>query len=161
MDKHPTLTPLDRQLLDQFQHHFPLTCRPYADMAQQIGSSEAAVLERLQQLQQQGVISRVGAVINHRCVGASTLAAMSVPSERLADVAACVTAYPEVNHNYERDHHLNLWFVITAADGDHLKRVISDLETATDLPVLSMPMESDFHIDLGFPLHWNQNRCPR
>ncbi|MBF0125187.1 MAG: Lrp/AsnC family transcriptional regulator [Magnetococcales bacterium] len=151
----PSLTALDRQLLDQFQHQFPLTPHPYADIAAQIGSSEEAVLERLQQLQQNGVVSRVGVVINHRRVGASTLAAMAVPAEQLASVAARVTAYPEVNHNYEREHRLNLWFVVTATDPDHLARVIGAIEHDTGLSVLSMPMESDFHINLGFPLCWS------
>jgi DNA-binding Lrp family transcriptional regulator len=100
------------------------------------------------------MISRIGAVIRPRTIGASTLAAIKVPPERLLEIAALVSSYPEVNHNYEREHDLNLWFVINAANKEHLKNVLQDIEAKTALQVLSLPMLADFHIDLGFDLQW-------
>jgi siroheme decarboxylase len=145
---------IDRRLLDEFQRDFPLAPRPYALLAARLGLAEDEVIDRLTRLTATGHIGRVGAVFRPHRVGASTLAAMAVPPDRLAAVADLVGAYPEVNHNYGRDHRLNLWFVVTAPDADRVEAVIADIRQRTGLGVLNLPMEQDFRLDLGFPL-WN------
>jgi DNA-binding Lrp family transcriptional regulator len=77
---------------------------------------------------------------------------MAVPAAQLAAVAELVSSYPEVNHNYEREHRLNLWFVVTAPDPAHLDAVLAAIERRTGLPVLSLPLVADYHIDLGFKM---------
>ena len=84
-----------------------------------------------------------------------TLATIAVPPERLESVAALVNAYPEGNHNYEREHQFNLWFVVTTEDREHLQSVLTNIERQTGLKVLSLPMVEDYHIDLGFPIDWD------
>ena len=148
----PQLTELEKRLLDAWQKGFPLSPTPYADIAEKLGTSEALVLTILERLQEQGIISRVGPVFAPRRVGVSTLAAMAVPEERLESVAALVSSYPEVNHNYEREHHFNLWFVVTAADEAQLRQVLQEMEARTGLAVMDLPLEEQYHIDLGFPL---------
>ena len=143
---------LDQKILNDFQRDFPLTPQPYADLADQLGVSEQDVIDHLKQLKADGAVSRVGAVFRPGTVGASTLAAMAVPESRLVGVAEIVNSYGEVNHNYEREHRLNLWFVITAADKDGVAHVITDIERRTGLEVLDLPMLEDFHLDLGFDL---------
>ena len=143
---------LDRHLLNDFQHEFPLTPTPYADMARALGVGEEEVIARLQALKQAGSISRVGAVLRPNTVGVSTLAAMAVPAEELEPVAAVVSGYAEVNHNYEREHRLNLWFVVTAPDAARLQAVLDDITARTGHEVLSFPLVEDYHIDLGFDL---------
>ncbi len=143
---------LEKRLLDAFQRDFPLSPRPFRDIAEALGVEEEAVLAALQGLKAQGCISRVGGVFRPHRVGASTLAAMEVPEERLEEVAALVSAYPEVNHNYEREHAFNLWFVVTAPDEGRVEAVLRDIQEATGLPVMALPMLEDYHIDLGFPL---------
>ena len=145
---------LDRRLLDDFQSGIPLAPRPFARMAEQLGVAEAEVIARLQRLTAAGAVSRVGPVFRPRQVGASTLAAMAVPPERLAEVAALVKTFPEVNHNYEREHDFNLWFVLTAPDRTHLERILDEIGRRAGLPVLDLPMLAEYHIDLGFPLQW-------
>ncbi|MES9926742.1 MAG: Lrp/AsnC family transcriptional regulator, partial [Candidatus Thiodiazotropha sp. 6PDIVS] len=81
-------------------------------------------------------------------------AAMEVPKERLESVADVVSSYGEVNHNYEREHSLNLWFVVTAADRAALTHVLREIEINTGLEVIDLPMIEDFYINLGFPLQW-------
>ena len=148
------LSELEKRLLNDVQDGLPLSPRPYQDIAQQLGSSESAVLEALAGLQSNGLISRVGPVFRPNRVGASTLAAMAVPEDRMESVAALVSAYPEVNHNYEREHAFNLWFVATAPDRDRLTRVLREIESRTGLEVLDLPMVADYFINLGFPLQW-------
>lgn len=145
---------LERRLLNDFQHHLPLSPTPYADIAAQLGTTEEAVLSALQELQGAGAVSRVGAVFRTHRVGASTLAAMAVPPERLEEVAALVSGYDAVNHNYEREHRINLWFVATAANDTQLMQVLRDIEQRSGIAVMALPMLEDFHIDLGFELKW-------
>jgi hypothetical protein len=85
-------------------------------------------------------------------VGSSTLAALAVPPERLDAVAAFVSSHAEVNHNYQRDHHFNLWFVVTASDAAAVAEVLSRIHLATGLTPLNLPLLREYHIDLGFAL---------
>ena len=146
------LDEIDQRLLNEFQHDLPLVGQPYAEIAVSLGVTEAEVMHRLERLQDAGAISRIGAVVKPNRVGTSTLAALSVPEYRLDEVARIVSSFPEVNHNYEREHVYNLWFVITAEDHNHLTEVLSDIHTLTGLEPLDLPMLEDFHIDLGFDL---------
>lgn len=143
---------LEQQLLNDFQRDFPLATKPFALLAAQLGVSEEQVLTALQQLKADGKISRIGPVFTPNRLGVSTLAAMAVPSARLESVAELVNSYNEVNHNYEREHHFNLWFVVTAADQSRLDEVLIDIETRSGISVMSLPLLDDYHIDLGFPL---------
>ena len=148
------LSDLERRLLNDYQHGFPLSPTPYADIARGLGVSEAEVLAALTRLKQQGAVSRVGAVLRPNTVGVSTLAAMAVPNAELETVAALVSSYPEVNHNYEREHTLNLWFVATAPDSVRLQQVLNEISTRSGYAVLPFPLLEDYHIDLGFDLKW-------
>ncbi len=146
------LTPLQSALIEAYQRNLPLVERPFAVMGEALGAGEGEVLEALQALSSRGVLSRVGPVFRPGTVGASTLAAMAVPPGRLEAVAASVSARPEVNHNYQREHHYNLWFVVTAARREAVLESLEAIEKATGLPVLDLPLEAEYHIDLGFPL---------
>ncbi len=154
MDRRAELTALERRLLDRYQQGLPLSPTPYADMAAALDVSETDVLTALQRLQEFGVISRVGPVFRTHAVGASTLAAMAVPEERLDEVAAIVNSFAAVNHNYEREHRFNLWFVATAASDAELAEVLEKIEQLTNIKVMPLPMLEDYHIDLGFNLQW-------
>ena len=143
---------LDQHLLNDFQRDFPLCPRPYATLGRRLGISERVVIQTLERLQAEGAVSRVGPIFAPGRVGASTLAAMAVPEAQLESVAELINAYPEVNHNYEREHRYNLWFVVTAPDQSHLQAVLTEIEARTRLAVMVLPLLKDYHIDLGFPL---------
>ena len=148
------LDDIDHRLLGEFQRDLPLVARPYAAMADQLGIGEDEVIARLTRLTTCGAVSRVGPVFAPHAVGCSTLAAMAVPPEWLERIAALVNRYPEVNHNYERDHHYNLWFVVAAASRDDVEAVLAEIRDRTGLEVLDLPLVTDYHIDLGFHLLW-------
>ncbi len=154
MDHRAELTELERRLLDHYQRGLPVSATPYADMAKALAVTEGDVITALQHLQATGVISRVGPVFRTHAVGASTLAAMQVPSEQLEDIAAIVSSFSAVNHNYEREHRFNLWFVATAATDAELSDVLRKIEQLTNIKVMTLPMLEDYHIDLGFDLQW-------
>jgi DNA-binding Lrp family transcriptional regulator len=119
---------------------------------------ESDVIERLRKLRMAGILSRVGATVRPHAAGASTLAAMAVPPERLADVAATVNAEPSVTHNYAREHALNLWFVVTAADRDSVERVLARIRRQTELSLVDLPLLRAYFVDLGFPVNGQASR---
>lgn len=149
------LDALDRRLLDEFQRDLPLVPAPFAALAAELGIAEGEVLARLGTLTAAGSVSRVGAVLPPHGIGWSTLAAMAVPGHRLEAVADLVSALPEVNHNYEREHRFNLWFVVTAESRAAVEAVLAEIEERTGLEALDLPLVEAFHIDLGFPLRWS------
>lgn len=154
------LTEMELHLLNDFQRNFPLVPEPFEGIAHSLGSDTASLLRALERLLQDGVISRIGAVFRPNRVGASTLAALAVPPEQLEAVAQLVSAYPEINHNYEREHTYNLWFVIAASDRERVKAVLHEIEAKAGQRALYLPMIEDYHIDLGFDLLGETKRSP-
>ncbi|AMN47254.1 AsnC family transcriptional regulator [Steroidobacter denitrificans] len=146
------MDPLDFRLINEFQRNFPLDPAPFAGIARCLDTGEETVLTALRRLHAAGIVSRVGAVFAPRRLGASTLAAMIVPARRLEEIAASISARPEVNHNYEREHRYNLWFVVNARDETQLAGVLAAIERDTGCRVISLPLEHEFYIDLGFDL---------
>ncbi|MCL2829230.1 MAG: Lrp/AsnC family transcriptional regulator [Betaproteobacteria bacterium] len=147
-----TLEAIEFHLLNDFQRDFPLCPAPFAELAARLGVAEEAIINGLESLRKSGKISRVGAVFAPKRIGVSTLAAMAVPPEKLGEVAEMVNRFPEVNHNYEREHHYNLWFVATAGSQARLQAAIASIEKHAGYPVLQLPMLREFHIDLAFDL---------
>ncbi|MCU7800155.1 MAG: Lrp/AsnC family transcriptional regulator [gamma proteobacterium symbiont of Lucinoma myriamae] len=151
------LTELEKQLLNDYQQGMPLVSEPYSEIARELNQkgfsvSENDIINSLSSLKERGMVSRVGPVFKPQKVGGSTLAAIAVPDERMEEVAQIVNHFSQVNHNYKREHHLNLWFVVTAGSQEEVEQVLKDIEQQTGLSVMNLPMEQDYHIDLGFPL---------
>ncbi len=150
---------LELRLLNDFQRGFPLLARPFAAIAGRVGASEREVLARYRRLTRAGIVSRIGVVFRPNAAGASTLVAVAAPPARLEAIAAFLSAQPEVNHNYEREHDYNLWFVLTAPSQAALAAALARIERGLGLPMLSLPLLEEFHIDLGFDLR--TGRAPR
>ena len=139
----------DRRIVNALQGGFPLSDRPYAEVANYLGLSEQALIDRLDGLLKQGVLSRFGPLYDaERLGGAVTLAAMAVPADRFEEIAETVNAFPEVAHNYARDHELNMWFVVACDAPGRIAEVLSEIEAATGLPVLDLPKEEEFFLEL-------------
>jgi DNA-binding Lrp family transcriptional regulator len=151
---------LEFRLLNEFQRDFPLCPAPFAELATRLGVAEGVVIRGLEHLRREGKISRVGPVFAPKRIGASTLAAMAVPPEKLEVVAQAVNRFPEVNHNYEREHRYNLWFVVTAGSEGRLQAALGAIEQAAGYPILRLPLEQEFHIDLGFSLKAGEKKRP-
>jgi siroheme decarboxylase len=147
----------DAALLRRLHGELPLTDRPFAVVAAELGLSEDAVIERLSRLLAQGVLTRFGPLFQiERAGGAFVLAAMAVPEERFAAVAAQVNALPEVAHNYRRESagrcDLNMWFVIAAETPALAEAALRRIEADTQLPVLRLPKEREYAVELKLPI---------
>ena len=139
-------------LIENWQRNFPLTTRPYEVIASSLDMREADVIAALDRLIRLGIIARIGAAIRPNTVGVSQLAAMRVPAQRLEAVAEIVNREPGVNHNYEREHDINLWFVMTGASQAELQSAVARIRSASGLDVITLPLERGYFIDLGFPI---------
>ncbi|MFB6171856.1 MAG: Lrp/AsnC family transcriptional regulator [Haloarculaceae archaeon] len=151
---------VDARLIDDFQSGFPVVERPFRAVAADLGVTEDEALARVERLREAGIFRRFGAVLNPPVIGSSTLAALRVPADRFEAVAAVVNDYPQVNHNYRRDHEWNMWFVVTAGSRETRDAILDEIEVETGLAVLNLPMLTDFYIDLEFPVV-NEDRFAR
>lgn len=142
-------TQLDKDIINRWQGDVPVTARPYAAMAQDLGVDEETLLARLEYLLESGVLSRFGPLYNIELLGGSfCLAAMSVPHDRFDEVTEQVNAHPEVAHNYAREHLLNMWFVIASEAPEQIAQVAEQIETETGLPVYRFPKQREFFVEL-------------
>lgn len=139
-------------LLDRWQRDFPLVARPFAHVGRICSLSETATVEVFRRLLATDVLSRIGAVVRPHTVGASTLAAMRVPPERLEDIADIVSRERCVSHNYARTHDFNLWFVVAGPDSNAVVDTIARIERRSGLEVMQLPLVEAYHVDLGFAL---------
>ena len=143
------LTPEDARLIDHLHGGFPLVDRPFAAVGKALGWSEERVIERLHQLLAQGVLTRFGPLFQiERAGGQFLLAAMAVPEDRFDEITTAVNAFPEIAHNYRRDHALNMWFVIAAESPAQAALVADQIERETGLDVALFPKEEEFFVEL-------------
>ncbi|WP_088138778.1 Lrp/AsnC family transcriptional regulator [Achromobacter xylosoxidans] len=139
----------DRKLINRLQGGFPISPRPFADVAQALGLDEDAVIARVARLRECGALSRFGPLFQiERAGGAYCLAAMAVPQAQWERVVALVNRRIEVAHNYRREHALNMWFVLAAADPADVAVCLRAIEQETGLPVLAFPKEREYFLEM-------------
>lgn len=137
----------DRAILNALQDGFPLTPRPFAEAAAPLGLDEAALISRIRDLRDRGAITRFGPFFDAAAMGgAFCLCAMAVPEDRFDATAAIVNDFCEVAHNYQRDHRLNMWFVLATPTPEAIGQTAARIEAATGLAVLCFPKEHEFFV---------------
>ena len=152
------LSELDKKLINLLQDGFPLTPRPFETVAQQITESgleatEADVMQRIQALLDEGILSRFGPMYQaERMGGGLTLAAMIVDEEDYERVNEQVNAFAQVAHNYRREHELNMWFVLATETPEGIEDCIKEMEDITGYHVFNMPKKEEFYVGLKFEL---------
>jgi DNA-binding Lrp family transcriptional regulator len=139
----------DKELINALHGGVPIEERPYASVGRDLGMTEAEVIERLQALLDDRTLTRFGPLYDAaKLGGAFTLAAMTVPEERFDEVVEIVNAFPEVAHNYAREHALNMWFVIGVERPERIDEILSQIKEKTGLAVLNMPKEEEYFLEL-------------
>jgi DNA-binding Lrp family transcriptional regulator len=140
---------IDAAIVNHLQDGLPVCARPFDAVAATLAISVDELLSRLQRLLDDKVLTRFGPMFNAESMGgALSLCAMQVPADRYDEIAGQVNAFPEVAHNYEREHLLNMWFVIATERPQQAGIVISQIEQATGCRVYDMPKQQEFYIGL-------------
>jgi DNA-binding Lrp family transcriptional regulator len=140
---------LDRAIINRLQGGFPLCERPYAAVAEQLGSSEDEVLVRVERLLRDRVLTRFGPMYHaERLGGGLSLVAMKIPPGDFERVAEIVNAMPEVAHNYAREHALNMWFVLATETPEGQREALDRIERETGFPVYAMPKIREYFVEL-------------
>jgi DNA-binding Lrp family transcriptional regulator len=143
------MTPTQRALVNALQGGFPICERPFLAVAENLGLTEEAVIESIGDLLGAGILSRFGPMYHaERLGGALSLVAMKVPAADFERVVERVNAFPEVAHNYARDHALNLWFVLATETSERKAEVLAEIESATGLPAHDMPKIAEYFVGL-------------
>jgi DNA-binding Lrp family transcriptional regulator len=147
----------DLAILDALQDDLPLVSRPWAAIAERLGITEPEIISRMKTLKDTGSIRGISPVLESRHLGlhAATLVALPVPEERMDEVAAIISSYAEVSHNFQRDHYYSLWFTIAAQDGEGIRTVLGEILQRTGIPasdVLDLPTQKKIKIDVRFSL---------
>jgi DNA-binding Lrp family transcriptional regulator len=157
---------VDRAILNAFQGGFPVVEQPFEPAAAALREAGVDIdadelLERVQRLDEAGVLSRFGALINAEAIGGTaTLVATHAPEDRYDEHVELVNAHPEVAHNYEREHpHLNMWFVLSVADEDRVDEVLTDIEAETGERTYNLPKQQEFHVGAKFPVEGPQTQA--
>ena len=136
-----------RALINRLQEDLPMDSRPFAAVGRELGISEEDVIARITEMKEAGAITRFGPFFDAAAMGgAFCLCAMEVPSERFDEVMIEVNDFPEVAHNYERDHALSMWFVLATETPEGIADTAARIERKTGLPVLCFPKLQEFFI---------------
>lgn len=144
---------IDRQIINQLQDGFPICDRPYLAVAEQLGITEESLIQRIEQMLENKQLSRFGPMYHaERMGGGLSLCAMSIPEDEFETVTEQVNRFPEVAHNYARDHELNMWFVLATETPERIDQVLQEIEETTGYPVYNMPKKREFFVGLKFEL---------
>jgi DNA-binding Lrp family transcriptional regulator len=142
---------LDRTIINELQGGFPICERPFTGIAEQIGISEEQLIERIDRLTHDGILSRFGPLYNiERMGGHYSLCAMKVPEDDLPRVTDTINHYDEVAHNYERLHEFNVWFVLAVETETQKQHILEKIEKNTGYPVYDMPKINEYYVGLKF-----------
>ena len=145
---------IDLKLLSLVQEGFPLTSRPFRDLGKTLGLTEDEVMRRLCELQRDGLIRRIGPILDLRKLGMSgILAALQVPIEEADEAAKVVNQYSEVSHNYLRpnENGYNIWFTVSAHE-DRIREILEEIRTRTGYKMLILPTGKIFKIGVKFDI---------
>jgi len=145
---------VDAALLALVQNGFPVTARPFRALGEAMSLDEGEVIRRLERLQGEGLVRRIGPILDlHKMGLAGVLAALRVEPEKADDVAGVVNEYPEVSHNYFRpdESGYDLWFTISARE-NRIEEILSEIRARTGLEMLVLPTARIFKIGVRFDI---------
>jgi len=138
---------MKQEILSRIQKKFPLVAKPFEVIANELGMSEAEVLEILQAEKKANIIRQTSAIFDTKRLGyKSSLVAFKIPKDKISNAVKIINAHPGVSHNYERNHDFNIWFTMAVAPDsklglDRTVEILSELTEADDyimLPTLKL-----------------------
>lgn len=145
---------LDKRILQELQHNFPIEQHPYDKIAKKIGIDIDALFTRITEMHDLGLIRRIGASLDSRKLGyASTLVAARVKPDLTEKAADIISSYHEVTHSYLRTNSYNIWFTLIATDTARIAEILEKIRTDLSLKpeeILNLPVERLFKLDARF-----------
>ncbi|HOD16198.1 MAG TPA: hypothetical protein PKI31_15865 [Spirochaetota bacterium] len=112
-------------VLNRIQRDFPLTEKPFDEMARELSIGADTMLQTVKDLKAQGVVRNISAIFNPGKLGfVSSLVAFRIDDAVIDDAAIIISAHPGVSHNYRRDHRYNLWFTLSADSEEKLAKTV-------------------------------------
>jgi len=155
----------DLAILNALQDDLPLVSRPWKTIADLLNITESEIIGRMKNLEETGIIRGISPVLESRSLGlhAATLVALHVPEERLDEIAAVISSYAQVSHNFQRDHYYSLWFTLAAQNEEGIQRVLHEILQKTGImasDVLDLPTTKKIKINVRFSfLPAQQQEC--
>ena len=149
------LTAFDKSLLNLLQGNLPVCSRPFARLAEDLGTDEQTVIDRLNELRAQGYLRRIGTFFNSNRLGYNgTLVALKVQPAAMGKVAAEINRYPGVTHNYEREGKYNLWFTLLTPNLATEQKILNEVEDLSGVDgLLNLKAHKKYKINVQFKLH--------
>jgi len=142
---------IDRAILNNYQGGFPICERPYKLAAEQVGISEDEFIQRVERMLENKQLSRFGPMYNaERMGGGLSLCAIRIPQSDFERVNELVNAFPEVAHNYARDHEFSMWFVLATETPERIESVLQEIEQTIGYRIYNMPKLKEYFIGLHF-----------
>jgi siroheme decarboxylase len=144
---------IDKQLINSLQGGFPICDTPYQEVANQLKISESDLLNRIQGLLDSNTLTRFGPMYDiQKLGGAFSLCAMRVAEEQFQEIAELVNHYPEVAHNYKRNHEFNMWFVLATETPEQIQQTCDLITHESGIKVYNMPKLKEFFVGLHFSI---------
>jgi len=149
-----TLSTEERRLLQCLQAGLPLVSRPFDHLGRECQMDESKVLDHLHIWKGQGLIRWLGAIFSTHALGyQSTLAAFSLPPDKVAEAAGIINQHPGVTHNYQRNHKYNLWFTLAVPPQESIRAHLERLAQASGTKEwINLPVVKTYKISLVLPL---------
>ncbi len=144
------LTETERRVLQVLQNGMPTTLTPYQDMARQAGITTDGLLDLLRKWRQDGIVRRVGAVVNHFRLGldAGAMVVWNIPPQRLHETGQLFAGFEQVSHAYERattEHWpYDLYTMVHGRTDEEVRRTVEAMATvagASDYQMLRTERE--------------------
>ncbi len=139
----------NRNIINTLQYGFPISDHPYREVAIKLNLSESELIQRIQFLLDSGLLTRFGPLFNAENMGgALSLCAMKIPEAEFETVTEQVNSFTEVAHNYQRDHKMNMWFVLATKSLEEKHKTLQQIEQLTGYKIYDMPKEKEYFVGL-------------
>ncbi len=128
-----TIDQVDKRIIAFVQGDLPLTPQPFVELAQELGLSQAQVVDRLQAMANSGVMRRFGATLRHQKSGfaANVMVAWRVPEDDCDRVGERLASFRRVSHCYHREicdgFDYNLFSMVHGRSQEEVRQLVEEM----------------------------------
>jgi DNA-binding Lrp family transcriptional regulator len=140
------------ELLSIIQKRFPLVSKPFAVIAEELGTDEETIIELISEEKNNKIIRQISPIFDTKRLGySSSLVSFKVRREDIGKAVDAINSHPGVSHNYEREHTFNIWFTLAVSPDSKfgLKKTVEILaEEANAIEYIMLPTLKLFKISV-------------